>query len=51
MASLSNDEYYIDDYENEDKNRKSFTLIKKPDNHLQHVIEVAPVSVDAFRLK
>lgn len=51
MRDVQYDEYYIDDYESEDKNRKAYTLIKKPDNHLQHVIEVAPVSVDAFRLK
>lgn len=51
MRDVQYDEYYIDDYGTDDKNKKVFTLIKKPDNYLQHIIEVAPVSVDAFRLK
>ena len=51
IRDVEYDEYYIDDYGKNDKNEKEFTLIKKKDNYLQHVIEVAPVSVDAFRLK
>lgn len=51
IRDVKYDEYYIDDYGKNDKKEKEFTLIKKQDNHLQHVIEVAPVSVDAFRLK